>query len=606
MHTACPQVALFVVLAAGSAGAQQIPVFSDTVVVTASGDDQPAEDVCAAVTVIGRDDIEASGRASVGDLLRWAPGVTVARAGGPGAATSLFIRGGASYHTLVLYDGVRLNSPFFGGYDWSLPLTAGLDRIEVVRGAFSALYGGDAMSGVVQLIPARSSRNGVHALVEGGGSGWRRGEMEVALAKGRWHANVALADREGTGPLANDDFSTTLALGDLSYALRDGGRISLLVRRSAGRTEVPFAGGAVTPHRWTAAGEWQAAVPLTLRLDERTELRATVSTVNRTLRYRDPDDAWGLTGERTDADSLDAEVTIHRRWQHHGLTAGGEWRHDRVSDTTTVGPNLRKREIGTGALFLQDTVAVSRHFSVVGGVRWDRAAAWGSALSPRMTFAYSAGATRVWISAGAAFRAPTLGELYYPLSGNSALRAEHARSGEAGLRLPVPGGRAVLELVGFVGRVRDLIEFDYAAFAFANVGRAMQDGLELSWLALTGSRGRVRTALTYLDAHDGSGQRLLRRPAWSGSLSWQGRLAGSVDGEGDLVWVGPRDDADPVSFARVRQGGFVTVGATLTLPVSTALDVRLRALNLADRRYEEVAGYPALGRQLVLGAAMHL
>jgi outer membrane receptor protein involved in Fe transport len=104
-----------------------------------------------------------------------------------------------------MFDGVRLNSPFFGGYDWSLPLTAGLDRVEVVRGPFSALYGGDAVGGVVQLVPDRMGGNKLRALIEGGGDGWRRGEVEAGIAGASWDAYVSAASRVGDGAL-NDAF----------------------------------------------------------------------------------------------------------------------------------------------------------------------------------------------------------------------------------------------------------------------------------------------------------------------------------------------------------------------------------------------------------------
>jgi len=157
--------------------------FSGQVTVTATGEKTAVSDTTAAVTVIDRQEMDDSQIATVPDLLRRVPGMTVARSGDAGGVTSVFTRGTNSNQTLVLFHGVRLNSPYFGGYDWSILPTAGLERVEVVRGPFSALWGGDAMGGVVNLIPARGSRGlGGSVFAEGGQEGWKRAQAQVSWA----------------------------------------------------------------------------------------------------------------------------------------------------------------------------------------------------------------------------------------------------------------------------------------------------------------------------------------------------------------------------------------------------------------------------------------
>ncbi len=113
--------------------------------------------------------------------------------------------------------------------------------------------------------------------------------------------------------------------------------------------------------------------------------------------------------------------------------------------------------------------------------------------------------------------------------------------------------------------------------------------------------GQARLAATWLDAVGDDGRRLLRRPEWSGSATLGLTLAHGVDGEAALIWVGPRPDIDPASFARVSQGGFVTASIAVRLALVSWLDLRVRLENLADRRYEEVRGYPAHGRRVFVG-----
>jgi len=581
--------------------AQQPPAYHDTVVVTATGEEKPADEVSAASTVIPASLLRAEGVTTVAEALRWVPGVTVLRSGLDAGVTSLFVRGTSSTHTLVIFDGVRLNSPFFGGYDWSLPLTVGLGRVEVVRGPFSALYGGDAVGGVVQLMPARLGGNTLRALIEGGSDGWQREEVEAGLAGGSWDAYVSAAGRAGDGVLANDDFWSRSGMIDLGMTLGSVGRIGVLVRRTTGHTQIPFSGAQLTPRRFTAAEESLVALPLRWRLGQRGTLEATLSRVERSLQFRDPDDASGFVSGDTASDSNGANLAFHERFGQHRVTVGGEWREDAVTDASNFGTAVNDLRLRTRSLFAQDDWSPGGGFGVLAGVRWDEADPWGSELSPRLSVSWEGRPVRIWVSFGQAFRAPGLGELYYPFSGNPGLAPERSHAAEMGASVPLSGGRSVLQVVGFANRERDLIEFDLTRFRFENVARARQNGVEASWIATLGDGGRLQAALTWLSARDGDGRTLLRRPAWSGALTLDGPLAGKVEGAASLVWVGSRPDADPVSLARVVQGGFVTANVALTLRLAKALFARLRVENVADRSYEEVRGYPSPGRRVMVG-----
>ncbi len=587
-------------LAATPSPAQQA-VFEDTVVVTATGEETPVAAVSSATTVFDREDLEAYGAPTVHELLRRVPGATLLRSGLDGGVTSFFVRGANSNQTLVLLDGVRLNSGYFGGYDWSLPLTAGLQRVEVVRGPYSALHGADALGGVVQLVPARGGEDELRVLAEAGGSGWRRGELGLATTTGHLSVVADLAYREGEGPLPNDDFSARLGSVYLSTRLGQTGRLGLLARRTDTETGIPRDGADFTPNRRTEAQETLIAVPLQLTRVAGGVLEGSLSRVQRDLAFRDPDDPWGFTASDTAADTAAGRAVWHRSLGVHRLSLGGEWRRDEVTDSSSFGANLTDARLTTTSLFAQDRIKPSQRWEVLAGARWDDADPWGSELSPRATVSHLAGSARIWASWGEAFRAPALGELYFPFSGNPNLKAERSRGGEVGVSWAFGRGAALAQVVAFSNRVTDLIQFDFASYAFANVGRAEMNGVEVSFLQRLGG-ARLRAGLTWLEAEDGDGLPLLRRPEWSGHLAVGGRFPRGAEGEVALVWVGERPDVASVTFVRVQQPGFVTASLSLAVPLTGAVRLRARLDNLADRAYEEVNGYPALGRRVIFGA----
>ena len=570
--------------------------FRETVVVTASGEEEQLSEVPAAVTVVEEAELQRSLEASLAPVLRRAPGVTVLRSGGDGMVTSLFSRGTNSNQTLVLFEGIRLNDPYFGGYDWSVPLASGVGKVEILRGPFAALYGSEALGGVVQLFAPRPRDRSWQLAAETGSSGWQRFAAQASFGDSRWDGFVSAVQREGSGELANDDFWGKAMTFSAGFAPTPGSRIGVLARLSRSHTEIPFAGSRTTPHRFTAAEETLVGLPLRFSLGKSLALQASLARVEGTLTFRDPDDPWGYTAADTAKASWQARVALSGAFGAHRLQLGGEWRRDEVTATSSLGPALDHKRQRVAGVFFQDRLRLGTAGELLAGVRYDRAASWEE-LSPRAVWTKAFGSTRLWVAAGKGFRAPSLGELYYPYSGNPSLQPERSRSVELGVTRLF--GDLQLQLVPFASEVENLVDFDYATWRFANVAQARQRGAEFSLERRAGS-SFSRLAATWLDAEDGQGQPLLRRPRWSASLTWGGELLWG-EGELALVYVGRRPDLDPVSFARVWQGGFLTANLAWHLPLGDTFGLSARVENLADRAYQEVRGYPAPGRRIFLG-----
>ncbi len=600
-------LALSSLAAAPALRAQPVPrPIAADVVVAAEAVPEPAATLGAAATVIDAAEIDRSKTTTLLDLLRTVPGLDVVQSGAPGAVTSLFLRGTSSTQTLVLVDGVPLNSPYFGGTDLSSLSTANVERVEVVRGPFSALYGSEAIGGVVQIFTRRSSEEGVHghgsfAL---GNSDGREGLGEIRFLEGVLSGTFGFRRTLFTGNQVNEFFSGTTLSGALAAQLGEGATAGLVVRRETGRTGIPSDGANPTPERSTSGETTTLEIPLSLSLSKNLSLSASVRYARDRPEYADPADPF-FTWSSTDARRAGARVAASGTLGVHRLSAGVDWERTEVSNESNLGVALDGATSRTFALFAEDRVALAGEKLVAtAGLRWDDHSAFGSAVSPRASVAWHVLPTlKLRAAGGAAFRAPSLGELYYPFTGNPGLEPERSTGWEIGAEQAVAAG-VVLEVTGFWNDVRDLIEYDAQTFRNENVGRARTRGAEVAVRTAVGERAFLRASYTYLDAKDlDADAPLIRRPRHRASLT-----GGSGFGRGGswsvtAAWVGSRPDRDAADFtALVESPSYLRVDAAVTLPpLVLTLAPWVRVTNLLDRSYAEVNGFPAPGRRFLAG-----
>ena len=243
------------------------PALHDQIIVTASALPETVESTPASVTVVTKDDIDKRAARDVADVLREVPGLSVSRTGSLGKTTSVFIRGASSKQTLVLWNGVEINDPYFSGYNFGQFSTAGVERIEVARGPFSSLYGADAVGGVVNIITAGGKDRTV-VDVAAGGHGLFNGLASISQTFGTTNIHAALEHRQDDGFADNDNDRensivagfTTQATNSLSLGLT--GRYAtfdLGVPTNANETYTAFV---ATPHHRENGTEWQLAAPV--------------------------------------------------------------------------------------------------------------------------------------------------------------------------------------------------------------------------------------------------------------------------------------------------------------------------------------------------------
>ena len=582
-----------------------VPVAAD-VVVTAEAVPEDASSLGVAVTVVDRAAIERSRAATVADLLRSVPGVDVAQSGGTGGVTSLFLRGTNSNSALVLVDGVKMNSPYFGGVDLSSLGTANVDRIEVVRGPFSALYGSEAIGGVVQVVTRRAEAGGLSgsAHLGLGNAASREGGVNAAFREGAVGVTAGFRRTTTEGDLPNETFEGTDLSAALDAEVAPGVKTGVTVRRDTSRTGIPFSGATATPNRFTTADTTLVSVPVSLALGAGTTLEAAGTYAADSPTYADPDDPYGFTFSETRARRAGGRLVVSHTAGANRLSVGADYERTQVDNEDSYGVQLDGLTTDTWSVFAEDRLSLAQdRVAITAGVRRDENSAFGASTNPRLALTWTvSSAIRLRAGAGTAFRAPSTGELYYGVPGNTNKKPEEAASYEAGAEWTVAPGVAV-EASLFRNDVKDLIRYDFAYQRNVNVGRARMTGLEASARAALGPALQLRAAYTWLDTEDlDTGLPLLRRPAHRASVTLAGDLGRGASAEVTGLYVGERDDVDATTYLRVTSPAYFRVDLAATGPRFFGhLAPFARVTNLLDRDYSEVAGYPSPGVRFVAG-----
>jgi vitamin B12 transporter len=588
--------AAFWLLVPGQARGQQVPPASENVVVTATSVPEDEKEVGSAITVITRQELEKHESAVVSDVLRAVPGLDVTQYGQPGSLTSLFTRGTNSTQTLVLVDGVRMNSPYFSGYDWSSMTTENIERIEIVRGPFSALYGSDAIGGVVQVF-TRPGAEGIagRATGEAGNQGQGQGSASISAGEGPFSATASYryVAFNGNGP--NTDWRERNGSASLQARLGDTGRIGIEWGLNDGEVGNPGAiGGFGYPS--TARGfthETRVSVPGNFALSEDNHLDVLFAGVESKPAYRDT--AGGFESQ-TDARTLQASVSDTAKLGNHQLTAFGSWQRWRVDDASNFGVNLDDAKTTLWGLGAQDQATFGA-FTITAGLRYDHYTTYGDAWSPRGTISWLS-ADKLWkirASGGTGFRAPSIGELYYPFSGNPDLKPERSVSAEVGGERYFGNGRA--EVSVFWNDLKDLIVYDFATSLNYNVGHARTYGVELGWQQTLVPELAVDVTYMFLKTENlKTGGQLLRRPENGASVGLSWMPIPAINLSPRLSYVGSRADADPGTGAPITDPSYLRVDLIARWQATPLLAPYLRMINLTNHAYEEAAGYPAAGR----------
>ncbi len=610
------------------------------IVVTATRYPVAPDSVASTVTVLRGDDLRAQGIHFVGDALRQVPGAHLVQGGPYGAATSLFVRGGESDYVKVLVDGVPLNQPG-GFYDFASLTTDNVERIEILRGPGSVLYGSDAIAGVVQIV-TRQGAGGVRAGAAGEGGSFGSARWEASVLGGSnalgWSASLSRLTSDGTYEF-NNDYRNTVASGRFHARAGDRTTLSLTGRYHDAKYHFPtdFTGVPVDRNQFTTDETAAFALDVGHRFSEIVEGQVLLGRSDIETRFENPADPppgpdfASSSRTSTDRTSADARVQLTLPKGIRGLAGASleAQRQEVIGSFSEARNNL--------GFYAQATVLPVSRLQLTAGGRLDENEKFGSFWTYRAAaLAFASPATRVRGSVGTGFKEPSFFDNFdSPFSvGNPDLRPERTFSVEGGVEQDFARGAVGVAVTVFAQRFRDLIQFTFAPPEpggpnFFNVAAANANGVETALHVRPGGPVNGSISYTYLaskvtdagfDAGDAAtfveGERLLRRPQDALTFRLESAFAGRVRLGALLSWVGPRDDIRfgqfPEPNQRVELPSYTTLDLSGTFTVlhrrqgTPSLDLTARVENLFDESYEQALAFPARGRGVFVGLSTHV
>ncbi len=638
---------------------QTIPVFSQATDTQSSAQAQPARSgrgeleititanrvptsiqrTGSAITVVSGEEIRKTNPGSLVDALRYVPGLDITETGGPGSTTSIRLRGANTGQTLVLVDGMRVNDPASasGEFDFSAIPSGLIDRIEVLRGPQSALYGSDAMGGVVNIITKRGRGPfKAFAQVEGGSYGTASGNAGFYGTNGPWNYSFAASGLRSDGfsrygyrvarlraraPFEKDGTEALGGFGRIGYNPGTGFRFEMGAMSTFTRAEYDRASGTYPDTPAAAIRRFNSVFAKAEfdTFDNRLTQGLTL-TANRTQRFfRDVTLAGAIpaitswTHSDFTGDRIGAEYQGNLRLDQYGTLIFGAKSERETAQTyneslipVVARTKTLDRRQDTHSLFSLWQIPVGERFDISLGGRLDHVPDVDTFATWRATAAYriTETGTKLRASLGTGGKAPTLFQLYAPTFGNAALLPERSFGGDVGVDQELFDGRAKLSVTAFYSKFRDLINFTTIPACplgcYQNVARAETSGVEVEGSAiLVPEYVTLKGAYTYLRAKDlSTGRTLARRPESVGKIGFSITPFAKWTIEPSITLVSKRFSG---ANETQRLAPYARVDMLVNYKVDDKFDVYLRGENLNAARYSEVYNYGTTGRAVYAG-----
>jgi len=600
----------------------EIERVSENVVVTANVQPLEVDRTPAPVDLIGRQEIDLRQAVSLPDLLATQPGISLARTGPIGGLATIFIDGGNSSFSKVLIDGAPINLPG-GDFDFSNLTLDNVDKVEVVHGAESALYGTDAMSGVIQIVSHRGATRipEVNLFAEGGGFSSARGGAQVSGLLDRFDYSAAASYFHTDGQGINDaDLNRSFA-GNVGYKFSDTEQVRVSLRSNssfAGSPGQTLLGPAfASPSAFYDLQQLSANLNWTFQTSDHWSHQLS----GMESRYYSISGFPPFGNFYNQANRASGLAQSTYTFRSGAATAGYQYEVENVAAV----PARRNNQGG----FLDARWSPISRLTLSAGGRAEANNSFGTRVVPRagavLALRYAKGFlgdTRARFSYGQGIEEPTALESFDtdPCSpGNPNLRPQRSRTLNVGLDQFFDADRVRVSATFFDSEFRDLIVSvpgtqtgcPFGSFAFANFNRARARGVNFSttarlnrWLSLNGNYSydntRVLQSSTAGTGFQEPGDHLLRRPVNSGNI-WLNAGYRRFNFSVNAYFSGVRTDSDFDGLGLSRNPGYARFDIATSCLIARGISFYGRVANLFDKQYQDTIGFPALGRDYRLG-----
>ena len=580
-----------------------------TVVVTATRQPQRSNELLADVSTISREDIEAAGQTSLPELLAREPGVEYTSSGAPGSASGVFIRGTNSNHTVVLVDGMRLGSATLGTTALERIPLAQIERIEILRGPASALYGADALGGVIQIFTRQGSgpaafnaevaygsdnTKKLSAGVSGQNNGWR---YSFQASRDETDGFSSIRNPKNSAYNRDDDGFRNIAFsGNLAYQFNKDHEIGLNTFTSDGRNDYDGGGWGTPPDkdyynrqritsyslysRNRIAPDWQSTVRVGRGIDD----AKSHADHTRIALFRTEQDqvSW-----QNDIRLPLGKALLAAEWLRQELTSSSKY--DQTERT------IKSLLAGWGAN------AGAHRWQI--NLRHDDITQTGSKNTGMLSYGYQfSDAWRTHASYGTAYKAPSMNDLYWPIDGNPNLKPEYARNREVALHYETAQHTA--SLTYFHNNIEDLIQWRPKppgswTWVPQNVDSARITGWSLAWKGVFGPLV-LRSSLDLHNPRDTETDKILTRRARKQASVGMDYTRGPWMLGGEVIGSGARF-GDAANTRAKRMGGYALTNLSASYRIDKEWALFARVNNVFDKQYELVNDYGTAGVNALVG-----
>jgi vitamin B12 transporter len=610
------------------------------VVVTANRTTTPGLEIASSYSVITAEELRSSNRPFLLEYLRDIEGIAITQQGGTGKLSAVFTRGANSNHTLIMVDGIKVNDPSSPNntYDLASLQTDNVERVELVRGPQSTLYGSEAIAGVINITTRNGTDSGNFFVnAEGGSNKYYKGSAGISgsIDKLYYSAGAARIQTDGIsaanekyGNTELDGYENTAANAKLGYKFSDTFDLDFLYRYTKANTDLDQSSQYGDDPNYTYDLDehiFKGTLNISLFEDKWQQKLWTAAVDRKTTAEDLPDELRPNDSSLNEANGNRTTIGWQNTltfFENHLITAGIETEEETASSyfhsESEWGPfesEFPEQSVRTTGIYVQDQLNINNDFFASIGVRYDDHEKYGGKFTYRIAPAYyfSGTATKIKASVGTGFKSPTLFYLYDPVFGNPDLKPETSLGWDAGIEQFLLKNQLSIGVTYFNTKFEDMFNFD-ENFRTINIDKAETRGLEFYSTLTNFHKFTVKLNYTYTIAEDHSddmteeNKTLIRRPKQQGLLNIQYTPSAKMDFAVSARFVGEREDNDFSTWpsSRVVLDNYTLIDIFASYDLLDYLTIYGRIENLFDEDYEEVLYYGTIGRAGYLGLSLNL